>query len=120
MNGLRRRVVRQASGNQEPTGDVHTNHQAGSNGHIALAYNNGRTQRHKENRGRGNLQNDSAAGQPEDNEDYGRVARLIRENRNLRKLLMECYQVQRASHKLKLSIFNERLRQRVESAIKES
>lgn len=30
---------------------------------------------------------------------------------------MECYRVQKVSHNLKLSIFNERLRQRVEAAI---
>lgn len=42
----------------------------------------------------------------------------MKENRNLRKLLMECYQVQKASHNLKMSIFNERLRHRVEAAIK--
>lgn len=46
-----------------------------------------------------------------------RAILLMKENRNLKKLLMECCKVQAIAQKLKFSIFNERLRIRVESAI---
>lgn len=52
------------------------------------------------------------------NEDRERVARLIVENAELRKLLRECYQVQKIADQLKLSIFEDRLRRRVERFIK--
>lgn len=52
-----------------------------------------------------------------DKEGVGRTILLMKENRNLKRLLMECYKVQAIAQKLKFSIFNERLCGRVESAI---
>lgn len=102
---------------QDATGHVHTNHSPNPNGHIALDRNNVGPLCHEENQDRRHCQNNAATSLTKDNEDYERAARLMEENKELRKLLIECYQVQRASHKLKLSIFDERLQKRVEAAI---
>lgn len=96
---------------------MHSNHKASSNGCVEVRSSNSRQLLPGPHKIRGDCQNDPEAHFIEGASDRRRIIGLMKENRNLRKLLMECYRVQKASDSLKLSIFNERLRHRVEAAI---
>lgn len=106
------------AGSQIKAGAVHRNYSPNSNGSVAVRGVHGRQLLSGQNKIRRGCPHDPEAHPGEGDADRRRIIGVMKENRNLRKLLMECYHVQKASHNLKMSIFNERLRHRVEAAIK--